>query len=76
MVDSSGLLAPTPGALRPQNDTVGEIAAFGDRQTGQLDKANVDKAGVDRMLKTCRAWQERALNEASRRNKPWYKRIF
>lgn len=76
MVEASGLLEPTPGAIRPRTDAVGEIAAFGDRQTGQLDKSNADKAGTGRMLKTCRDWQDRALKEARRRNSPWYKRIF
>lgn len=76
MVEASGLLEPTPGAARPRTDTVGEIAAFGDRQTGQLDKANADKVGAGRMLKTCREWQDRALKDAQRRNSPWYKRIF
>lgn len=75
-MESSGLLQPTPGALRPQSDTVGEIAAFGDRQTGQLDKANTDKGGVSRMLATCKTWQARALSEAQRRTRKKVLGIF
>jgi hypothetical protein len=69
MIEASGLLEATPGALRPQTDTVGEIAAFGDRQTGQLDKANVDKGGVRRMGAVCEAEQSKALKEAQRRTR-------
>lgn len=73
---ASGLLAATPGAPRPRSDAAGEIAAFGDRQTGQLDKANADKAGVERMGETCRRLNAEALDRARRRAKPWWKRIF
>ena len=76
MIEASGLLEETPGAPRPQNDTSGEIAAFGDRQTGQLDKANADKRGVKGMLGVCRTWQERAAKEAERKTKRWFQRIF
>lgn len=76
MVAASGLLEPTPGAARPANDTVGEIAAFGDRQTGQLDTANAGKRGASRILETCEAWQVKALKDAQRRTAPFWKRIF
>lgn len=76
MIEASGLLERTPGAPLPATDTAGEIAAFGDRQTGQLDKANADKGGVQRMGHLCDQKQQQALTNAQRRNKPWYKRIF
>ena len=76
MVEASGLLNPTPGAPLPRNDTVGEIAAFGDRQTGQLDRANVEKDGARRIMTTCDQYQRKALERAQQRNKPWYRRIF
>lgn len=76
MIAASGLLDLTPGAPLPSNDTAGEIGAFGDRQTGQLDKANADKGGVRRMGDICDEKQKQALANAQRRNKPWWKRIF
>lgn len=67
LLTASGLLAATPGAALPANDTVGEIAAFGDRQTGQLDKANSDKAGADGILAVCERRQAEALKAAKPR---------
>lgn len=59
IVEASGLLSPTPGASRPANDTVGEIGAFGVRQTGQLEVANADKQSAGRILAACDdAWGE------------------
>lgn len=72
MVQASGLLKPTPGAALPANETIGEIAAFGDRQTGQLDKANADKQGADAIMATCEDWQAKAL--AAARPKHWWQR--
>lgn len=40
---------PVPGAPLPTGETVGDWVAFGDAQTGQLDKANgrtVDAIGI------------------------------
>ena len=76
LVTASGLLMETPGAARPSNDTAGELAAFGDRQTGQLDKANADKHGVDAMLGECEQLQKEATANAQRKLKPWWQRIF
>ena len=58
---ATGLLRPTPGATRPADDTVGAIAAFGVRQTGQLDKANADKTDAAAMLDTCDSTWRAAL---------------
>lgn len=71
MVDASGLLEPTPGAALPSDSTAGGWIAFGDRQTGQLDKANADKAGVRGILGTCAAWQAKAA--AAAKPRPWWK---
>ena len=55
---AAGLLRPTPGAPRPADDSVGAIAAFGVAQTGQLDKANADKASAAGLLDSCdAAWR-------------------
>ena len=59
MLKAAGLLQPTPGTPLPASDAAGDWIAFGDRQTGQLDKANADKAGAQRVLDTCAAWQAR-----------------
>ena len=58
---ASGLLAATPGATRPADDTVGAIAAFAVRQTGQLDHANADKAAAAGLLDRCDAAWRAAL---------------
>jgi len=41
--------------------TVGQIGAFGDAQTGQLDKANAEKAGALQILQLCEARNARAI---------------
>ena len=73
MVTASGLLEPTPLAPLPADDTVGEIASFGLRQTGQLDKANADKAGAQRLGDKCHEWQQKALEKSRKRNQPWWR---
>jgi hypothetical protein len=69
LVEASGLLDPTPGAARPQDHSVGEIAAFGDRQTGQLDKSNADKRGVRGILTVCHDAEERARQDAQKKSR-------
>lgn len=64
LVRASGLLLPTPGAARPSQPIVGELAGFGDRQTGQLDKANADKAGADAILTACETRNAAAIKAA------------
>lgn len=68
---ASGLLATTPGAAPPADDTKGEWVAFGDRQTGQLDKANADKTGALGILTTCDEWQKKA--DAAAAPRPWWR---
>lgn len=48
-------MAPTPGAMLPADSTTGSWVAFGDAQTGQLDLANVEKAGMVEILTACEA---------------------
>ena len=72
IITASGLLEATTGAPLP-GDMTGDLAAFGDRQTGQLDKANSDKAGVKRMGDACETYQQQAVDRAHKRNRPWWK---
>ncbi|MBO9380148.1 hypothetical protein GG804_25605 [Sphingomonas histidinilytica] len=74
MVEASGLLQPTPGAARPSTPAIGEVAAFGDRQTGQLDKANADKAGAGAILSLCEKRNAEAIDAAT--PKGLLRRIF
>lgn len=67
IITASGMLTPTPGAALPANDSVGEIAAFGVREAGQLDKANADKAGVAGILQVCDDWRDKAAKAVKRR---------
>lgn len=48
----------------PGDDTVGEIAAFGVRQTGQLEVANADKGSAARILASCDDEWTKALKGA------------
>lgn len=64
---AAGLLEPTPGASLPSNSTGGEWVAFADRQTGQLDKSNADKAGAQRLYRTCEQLHREALEKARRK---------
>ncbi|KQX19326.1 hypothetical protein ASD39_15545 [Sphingomonas sp. Root50] len=73
-MEASGLLKPTPGAPRPTTPAVGELAAFGDRQTGQLDKANADKAGAGAILTMCEKRNADAIDAAT--PKGLFRRIF
>ncbi len=70
LVRSSGLLDRTPGAPLPAGDAVGVLATFGIQQTGQLERANADKAGVKGILDTCEEWQAKAEKDA--RPRPWW----
>lgn len=64
LLKASGLLAPTQGASRPSGDSVGSIAAFGDAQTGQLDKANRDKTGAQAICDEYELLQQEALKDS------------
>jgi len=56
----SGLIPPqlsddVPGADIPSGNSAGDWIAFGDAQTGQLDKANTYKSGAIAIVKACEA---------------------
>jgi len=58
---------PVPGAPLPEGQAVGGWIAFGDAQTGQLDKANgrtVDAIGI---VERCEARDREAVSKAKRR---------
>jgi hypothetical protein len=55
-----------PGAPLPEGDTVGDWIAFGDAQTGQLDKANDRTVTAIGIVERCEA-RDRAAIEAARR---------
>lgn len=60
-----------PGADLPAGNTVGDWIAFGDAQTGQLDKSNgryVDGIGI---VERCEARD--AAARAALTNKPWWR---
>lgn len=57
LIKATHLLDPTPGAHLPIDDSKGEWVGFADRQTGQLDKSNADKAGAAEMLDLCISMQ-------------------
>lgn len=56
-----------PGADLPLNDTVGAWIAFGDAQTGQLDKANDRTVSAIGIVERCEARDRQAVASASRR---------
>lgn len=64
--------APVPGADLPEGDTVGDWISFGDRQTGQLDKANGRQADTLYIIEEC----EKRAAQAVKRSKPKFLGIF
>jgi len=69
-VKASGLLNPTTGTAIPARDdaSAGWEAFLG--QSGQLEKANDDKAGAQALNEECHQLQIEALAKAT---KPWWK---
>jgi len=59
-----------PSAVRPPENTVGSLAAFGAAQTGQLDKANDRTHDAIEIVENCEAQQAKAQETIE---KPWYK---
>ena len=70
------LRQPTPSATGPEDDTAGAWINFGVRQTGQLERSNVDREVILGIVDECYRQQQAAQAEAERRNKPWWRRIF
>jgi hypothetical protein len=69
LVSAAGLLLPTPPASLPAGDLrewqVGFVA-----QSGQLDKANDDKAAASKLMVECEALHQEALDKST---KPWWR---
>ncbi len=61
---------PVVGAPIPLTDTAGEWIAFGDAQTGQLDKANDRTVSSIEIVERCEALHREAIAKAVR---PWWK---
>lgn len=55
---------PVPGAPLPGGDTVGDWVAFGDAQTGQLDKANGRTADAIGIIERCEERDRAAVKRA------------
>lgn len=54
----------------PEGSTVGDWIAFGDRQTGQLDKANGRTTDALTIVEGC---EKRDRQTVERLNKPWWR---
>lgn len=57
-------LAAVPGAPLPSTSTVGDLAAFGDAQTAQLDKANDRYVSGVGIISRCEARDAAAVKHA------------
>lgn len=64
--------APVPGADLPDGNTVGDWVAFGDAQTGQLDKANGRTTDSLAIIGRCEERDKAAVKRA----KPKFLGIF
>lgn len=64
------LIDPTPGAPLPADGTAGTWVAFGDAQTGQLDKANIDKRAQHDIVAACEKRDREAAQKVTKR--PWW----
>lgn len=56
--------APIPGAPLPQGNVVADWIAFGDAQTGQLDKANGRTADALAIIGRCEGRDRAAVKKA------------
>jgi hypothetical protein len=55
---------PVPGAPLPDGQSVGDWIAFGDAQTGQLDKANDRTVSAIGIVERCEARDREAVKRA------------
>jgi hypothetical protein len=67
MVKASKLDQPTPHADLPADASAGAWVDFGNREGGQLDKANAEKAGVVGIGTKCEEWMQAAKKKAERK---------
>lgn len=56
-----------PPAPLPAGETAGDWVAFGDAQTGQLDKANERTTAAIGIVERCEARDREAITRAKRR---------
>ena len=70
LVSASGLLLPTEPAEIPFSEDVRDWQVGFTEQSGQLQKANDDKAAAGRVMTECEAMHREALKRATR---PWWK---
>lgn len=59
--------AGVPGAELPAGSTVGDWIAFGDAQTGQLDKANERTSAAIGIVERCELRDREAIKKARRK---------
>ena len=71
MTENSGLTEDTPHASLPTDNTAGAWVDYGNRESGQLDKANADKRAVTAIGKTCDEMRVEAQEKAEKG--PWWK---
>ena len=67
---ASGLLQPTTGAEIPFSDEIRDWQVGFTEQSGQLQKANDDKAAAGRVMTECEVMHREALERAAR---PWWR---
>ncbi len=70
------MLQDTKHAAPPASAAGNDWVNFGIAEAGQLEKANADKRGSTHILTVCEKKKKEALERATRRNKPWYRKIF
>ncbi len=58
---------PVPGAPLPDGQSVGDWIAFGDAQTGQLDKANDRTVSAIGIVERCEERDREAVRKARRK---------
>jgi hypothetical protein len=66
------LRRPTPHAPGPADDSSKEWVNFGVGQTGQVEKANTDKASRNHIEEVCERKYEEALKASKKRTKKWW----
>ncbi len=74
MVKASGLESRVPHAPLPADNSGGAWVDFGNRESGQTDKANNRGDGILGIGQTCERWQQDAKKKIEK--KPLLKRIF
>ena len=71
MTANTGLTDDTPHAALPPAPTAGAWVDYGNRESGQLDKANADKRAITAIGKTCDDVRVEAREKVEKG--PWWK---